>query len=147
MIVLLQRVSEARVVVDGRVTGEIGAGLLAFVCAEPGDLGPVADRLLERVLGYRVFSDQDGKMNRSLIEVGGGLLVVPQFTLAADTRKGLRPGFSSAAPPALGRALFEHFLARAKARHPKVAAGVFGAHMQVSLTNDGPVTIWLRTEA
>jgi len=147
VIALLQRVSEARVVVDGRVTGEIGAGLLAFVCAEPGDTEPVADRLLERVLGYRVFSDQDGKMNRSLIEVGGGLLVVPQFTLAADTRKGLRPGFSSAAPPALGRALFEHFLARAKARHPKVGAGVFGAHMQVSLTNDGPVTIWLRTDA
>lgn len=146
MIALIQRVSEARVTVDGAVTGAIGAGLLALVCAEPGDTETTAQRLLDKVLHYRVFADEAGRMNRSLAEVGGGLLLVPQFTLAADTRKGLRPSFSSAAPPALGRRLFDHMLARARVLHPSVGAGVFGVHMQVALVNDGPVTLWLRVE-
>jgi len=143
---LLQRVSEARVDVDGQTTGEIGSGLLVLVCAEPGDSESTAERLLDRLLNYRVFSDEAGKMNRSLVDVRGGLLLVPQFTLAADTRKGLRPSFSSAASPALGERLFAHIVDRARRSHPRVGAGVFGAHMRVALVNDGPVTIWLRVD-
>ena len=146
MIGLLQRVSEARVDVDGQTTGEIGPGLLVLVCAEPGDSESTAERLLDRLLNYRVFSDEAGKMNRSLVDVRGGLLLVPQFTLAADTRKGLRPSFSSAASPALGERLFAHIVDRARRSHPGVGAGVFGAHMRVALVNDGPVTIWLRVD-
>jgi D-tyrosyl-tRNA(Tyr) deacylase len=143
---LLQRVSHARVEVAGATVGAIERGLLVLVCAERGDTRAQADRLLERLLGYRVFSDAEGKMNLSLQQVGGGLLLVPQFTLAADTSKGTRPSFSPAAPPELGRALFDHMLARARQMHAVVAAGQFGADMQVGLTNDGPVTIWLRIE-
>jgi D-tyrosyl-tRNA(Tyr) deacylase len=144
MIGLLQRVSQARVEVGGEVIGAIGRGLMVLVCAERGDGETEAERLLERLLNYRVFSDPDGKMNLSLRDVQGGLLLVPQFTLAADTRKGNRPSFTPAAAPDDGRRLFEHMLARARALHPDVAAGRFGADMQVTLTNDGPVTIWLR---
>ena len=146
MIGLLQRVSHARVDVGGVTIGAIDRGLLVLVCAERGDTTAEADRLLERLLNYRVFSDGEGKMNLSLQQVHGGLLLVPQFTLAADTRKGNRPSFTPAAPPEQGRALFEHTLAHARARYAPVAAGEFGADMQVSLTNDGPVTIWLRVE-
>lgn len=144
MIALLQRVSEARVVVEGRTVGEIGRGLMVLLGVEAGDTAAEADRLIERLLHYRVFSDADGKMNLSLRDVSGGLLLVPQFTLAADTRKGLRPSFSTAAPPAAGLALFNHALARASAMHAPVAQGSFGADMKVSLTNDGPVTFWLQ---
>lgn len=144
MIGLLQRVTQARVDVDGETIGAIGKGLLVLVCAERGDVEGNADRLLERLLSYRVFSDAAGKMNLSLRDVQGGLLLVPQFTLAADTRSGNRPSFTPAAPPADGERLFDHMLARARALHAPVAAGRFGADMQVSLTNDGPVTIWLR---
>lgn len=146
MIALLQRVLEARVDVDETCVGAIGAGLLVFVCAEPEDDPDTAARLLERLLDYRVFADGDGRMNRSLRQTGGALLLVPQFTLAADTRRGTRPGFSRAAPPAHGLRLFEHLLGQARARHPAVAAGRFGAHMRVALVNDGPVTFWLRME-
>ena len=146
MIGLLQRVAQARVEVDGVSVGAIGAGLLVLVCAERGDSEAEADRLLERLLGYRVFGDADGKMNLSLREVRGGLLLVPQFTLAADTHKGMRPSFTPAAAPADGERLFDYFVAKARASYPAVEAGRFGAHMQVSLTNDGPVTIWLRVE-
>lgn len=144
MIALLQRVSAAQVVVDGHVIGSIGAGLLVLVGVEAGDTAAEADRLLDRLLDYRVFTDEAGKMNRSLRQMDGGLLLVPQFTLAADTRKGLRPGFSSAAAPEEGKALFERMVMRACQAHPAVAQGEFGAHMQVSLTNDGPVTFWLQ---
>jgi D-aminoacyl-tRNA deacylase len=144
MIGLLQRVLQARVEVDGTSVGAIGAGLMVLVCAERGDGEAEADRLLERVLGYRVFADAEGKMNLSLREVRGGLLLVPQFTLAADTHKGMRPSFTPAAPPEEGERLFDYFAAKARVAHPKVETGRFGAHMQVSLTNDGPVTIWLR---
>lgn len=144
MIGLLQRVSQARVEVGGETVGAIGKGLLVLVCAERGDVDANADRLLERLLDVRVFSDEAGKMNRSLRDVQGGLLLVPQFTLAADTRSGNRPSFTPAAPPADGERLFDHTLARAQALHTPVAAGRFGADMQVSLTNDGPVTLWLR---
>ncbi|HMM74465.1 MAG TPA: D-aminoacyl-tRNA deacylase [Gammaproteobacteria bacterium] len=147
MIGLLQRVREAAVGVDGREVARIGQGLLVFVGVQPADTPDTADRLLERLLDYRVFADDAGRMNLSLREIGGGLLLVPQFTLAADTAKGLRPSFSSAAPPALGRALFEHLVARARTRHPLVASGVFGADMQVALVNDGPVTFWLEVAA
>jgi len=143
---LLQRVSRASVGVGRETIGEVGRGILAFVCAEPGDTERTAERLLERLLGYRVFSDGAGKMNLSLKDVSGGLLLVPQFTLAADTTKGMRPSFSSAAPPEAGRSLFDHMVARAGSLHAPVAAGRFGAHMQVSLVNDGPVTFWLRVE-
>jgi len=146
MIVLLQRVSSASVVVDGAVIGAIGAGLLCLVCAERGDGEAQADALLAKLLGYRVFSDDAGKMNRSVADVGGGLLLVPQFTLAADTRSGARPSFTPAAVPEVGRRLFEHFVRQAEARHPVVASGSFGAHMQVTLTNDGPVTFWLQVK-
>jgi len=144
MIALLQRVSQARVEVDGASVGAIGPGLLVFVCAERGDGEAEADRLLARVLGYRVFADAEGKMNLSLIDVQGGLLLVPQFTLAADTHKGMRPSFTPAALPADGERLFDYFVGRARAAYTAVETGRFGAHMQVSLTNDGPVTIWLR---
>jgi D-aminoacyl-tRNA deacylase len=145
MIGLLQRVSEAQVAIDGQVVGSIGPGLLVLVGVRPADDEPAATRLLERLLKYRVFADADGKMNLSLTQVGGGLLLVPQFTLAADTRKGLRPGFSTAAAPAVGRPLFERLVAAARKQHDRVECGVFGAHMQVSLVNDGPVTIWLES--
>ena len=146
MIGLLQRVTQARVEVGGNTVGAIGKGLLVLICAERGDTEGEADRLLERLLNHRVFSDADGKMNLSVRDVGGGLLLVPQFTLAADTKRGNRPSFTPAAPPELGRALFEHMLARALAMHSPVASGRFGADMQVTLTNDGPVTIWLRID-
>jgi D-aminoacyl-tRNA deacylase len=144
MIGLLQRVSHARVDVAGTCVGAIDQGLAVLVCAERGDGETEADRLLERLLNYRVFPDADGKMNLSLRDVGGGLLLVPQFTLAADTHKGNRPSFTPAAPPERGLALFEHMLAQARAVHAPVASGRFGADMQVTLTNDGPVTIWLQ---
>lgn len=144
MIGLLQRVSAARVVVDGATVGEIDRGLLVLLGVESADTVAEADRLLERLLNYRVFSDEAGKMNLSLRDVAGGLLLVPQFTLAADTHKGLRPGFSTAAPPERGRVLFDHMVARAQALHSCVAQGRFGADMQVTLTNDGPVTFWLQ---
>ena len=145
MIGLLQRVSQASVTVEGRLVGAIGAGLLVLVGVLPTDDEDDGRQLLERVLQYRIFADETGRMNRSLRDIGGGLLLVPQFTLAADTAKGLRPGFSTAAPPALGERLFQALLAEATQRHQPVAAGEFGAHMQVSLVNDGPVTFWLET--
>jgi D-tyrosyl-tRNA(Tyr) deacylase len=144
VIALLQRVSMARVVIDGATVGAIERGLLVLLGVEAGDGAAGADRLLERLLNYRVFNDGAGKMNLSLRDVGGGLLLVPQFTLAADTRKGLRPGFSTAAPPETGRVLFEHVVNQARQTHAPVATGRFGADMQVTLTNDGPVTFWLR---
>lgn len=144
MIALLQRVSMAQVAIDGATVAAIGRGLLVLLGVEAGDSTAEADRLLDRVLNYRVFSDPAGKMNLSLRDVGGGLLLVPQFTLAADTRKGLRPGFSTAAPPEQGRVLFEHVVTQARRAHAQVATGRFGADMQVSLTNDGPVTFWLQ---
>ena len=144
MIGLLQRVSAAQVVVDGAAVAAIERGLLVLVGIEPGDSGAQADRLLERLLGYRVFPDAAGKMNLSLRDIGGGLLLVPQFTLAADTRKGARPSFSTAAPPEAGRLLFEYLVERGRAVYPGTRNGRFGADMKVTLTNDGPVTFWLR---
>ena len=141
MIGLLQRVREAGVEVAGEVVGQIGPGLLALVCAEQGDGQPQADKLLAKMLKLRIFADAAGKMNLNLQDVGGGLLLVSQFTLAADTSRGNRPGFSAAAPPEQGRQLFDVVLACARARHAPVAAGVFGADMQVHLVNDGPVTV------
>ena len=141
MIALAQRVAHAAVRVDGRSVGAIGRGLLVFVCAEPADDETLADRLVERLLKLRVFADAAGKMNRSVVDVGGALLVVSQFTLAADLSGGRRPSFSGAAPAAQGRALYERVLATARSRHPLVEAGEFGAHMEVELVNDGPVTI------
>jgi D-tyrosyl-tRNA(Tyr) deacylase len=144
MIALIQRVSQARVYSEGELLGEIGAGTLALVCAERGDRRAQADALLAKLLAYRVFADDAGRMNRNLREVGGGLLLVPQFTLAADTNAGTRPSFTPAAPPELGRELYQHFVAAARREHPVVASGRFGAMMQVELVNDGPVTFWLR---
>ncbi len=144
MIGLLQRVSSARVSVAGSVIGEIGEGLLVLVCAEPGDSAASAARLLERILAYRVFPDGVGKMNRSLKDTGGGLLLVPQFTLAADTKSGTRPSFSSAAPPELARQLFAELVELARRAHAPVASGRFGERMSVSLVNEGPVTFWLQ---
>lgn len=149
MIALIQRVTQAQVRVGTRVTGEIGPGLLALVCAERGDSEAVADKLVAKMLGYRVFGDAAGKMNLPLSNIdgagrAGGLLLVSQFTLAADTDSGLRPSFTPAAPPEDGRRLFDYFVAAARARHPLVETGEFGAEMQVSLVNDGPVTFWLR---
>ncbi len=141
MIALVQRVAEARVAVAGRVVGAIGRGALLFVCAEPDDSEAVADRLIAKVLGLRIFADSAGKMNLDLATIGGGLLVVSQFTLAADTSRGHRPGFSAAAGAELGRRLYERALATARQLHGDVASGEFGADMQVSLVNDGPVTI------
>lgn len=143
MIGLLQRVSSAAVRVDTEPVGEIGPGLLVLLGVQAGDTEAEADRLLERLLTYRVFDDGDGRMNRSLLDTGGGLLLVSQFTLAAETRKGTRPGFSTAAPPAEGERLYEYVVAHARGRVGRVATGQFGARMQVSLVNDGPVTFWL----
>ena len=140
---LIQRVSHASVVVDGETVGEIENGLLLLLGVEKDDTPEKANKLLEKVLKYRVFSDDDGKMNRSLTDTGGGLLVVSQFTLVADTRKGLRPSFSSGASPALGEELYDYFVSEAKQRHATVACGRFGADMKVSLLNDGPVTFML----
>lgn len=145
MIALLQRVSSAQVVVDGKVLGAIANGLLVFLCAEPDDTTAVLDRFLNRLLDYRIFSDDAGKMNLSVRAVGGGVLLIPQFTLAADTRSGLRPSFTSAAPPALGEQLFAAAWQRLQHLHQPVACGRFGADMQVTLTNDGPATFWLRS--
>jgi D-aminoacyl-tRNA deacylase len=141
VIALVQRVARAAVSVAGERVGAIGAGLLVFVCAEPADDEAIAERLVERLLKLRIFSDAAGKMNRSVVDVAGGLLVVSQFTLAAELSGGNRPSFSGAAPAAQGRSLYERVLAAARARHPVVEAGVFGAEMQVELVNDGPVTI------
>lgn len=145
MIGLLQRVTEAQVAVGREIIGAINAGLLVLVGVERGDSETQADRLLERLLGYRVFADAEGKMNRSVREIDGGLLLVPQFTLAANTQKGMRPSFAPAAPPAEGERLFAYLQKQASQHHAPVAAGRFGAHMRVSLVNDGPVTFWLRT--
>ncbi len=147
MIALLQRVSEARVDIDGQTVGAIGAGLLVLLCAEPDDTEAVGERMLAKVLKLRIFGDEAGRMNRSVQDVGGGLLIVSQFTLAADTKGGNRPGFTGAAPPALGEALYEAFVRAARAAHPVVATGRFGADMKVRLVNDGPVTIPLRIAA
>lgn len=144
MIALLQRVSHASVVVDGSTVGAIEAGLLVLLCAEKGDSEKEADALLAKLLAYRVFSDEAGKMNRSLTDVAGGLLLVPQFTLAADTNSGTRPSFTPAAKPEDGLRLFTYVEQQARARHAIVASGQFGADMKVSLTNDGPVTFWLQ---
>ena len=151
MISLIQRVSEARVVVSGQTVGQIGAGLLVLVCAERGDGQAQADKLLDKILKLRIFGDDAGKMNRSVQDLdgrgsAGGLLLVSQFTLAADTRSGNRPGFSNAAAPDEGRRLYDYFVDRARAAHPVVQTGQFGADMQVHLVNDGPVTIPLRIE-
>ncbi len=143
MIALIQRVLEARVLVAGEQVGAIGSGILALVGVEKEDGEAQARRLCERVLGYRIFADAQGKMNLSLADTGGGLLAVPQFTLVADTHKGARPSFSSAAPPAEGEKLFEYFVAIARGAHPLVQTGRFGADMKVHLVNDGPVTFWL----
>lgn len=143
MISLLQRVLEAEVRVNGSVIASIGTGLLAFIAVCPNDSAASGEKLLHRILNYRIFGDKDGKMNLNLRQVAGDLLLVPQFTLAADTRHGLRPGFSTAAAPELGRHLFEEFVANARRLHARVGSGAFGADMQVALVNDGPVTFWL----
>ncbi len=145
MIALIQRVLKAQVCIAGEMTASIQGGLLALIGVRPADTDKHARRLVERILHYRVFDDAAGRMNRSLIDVEGGLLLVPQFTLAADTHTGTRPGFSTAAPPDLARTLFELAVDEARARHRHVERGVFGADMQVSLINDGPVTIWLES--
>ena len=145
MIGLLQRVRSARVEVESRNVGTIERGLLVFVGVEQGDNESKADRLLERLLGYRVFPDADGRMNLSVREIAGGLLLVPQFTLAADTEKGMRPSFTPAAAPVEGQRLFGYLVERARTQHAPVATGIFGADMQVTLTNDGPVTFWLKS--
>jgi D-tyrosyl-tRNA(Tyr) deacylase len=145
MIGLIQRVSRAAVSTEGRRLGAIGPGTLALIGVRRGDDRAAADRLLERLLAYRIFADAAGRMNVSLRERGGGLLLVPQFTLAADTHQGTRAGFSAAAPPENARALFDYLVGAAQARHSPVACGEFGAHMQVELVNDGPVTFWLES--
>lgn len=147
MIALLQRVSCADVVVEGKQIAAINQGLLVLVGIERGDSEQQADRLLERVLGYRVFADSEGKMNLNVQDINGGVLLVPQFTLAADTQKGMRPSFTPAADPDTGQTLFEYLLAQARACYAEVGSGEFGADMQVSLTNDGPVTFWLQVTA
>jgi len=144
MIGLLQRVSNARVEVDEQIIGEIEQGLLVLVGVEKNDQHSQADRLLERLLSYRVFADEADKMNLSVQDINGGLLLVPQFTLPADTRKGTRPSFTPAAPPEQGRQLFNYLLQQAENKHSLVASGQFGANMQVHLLNDGPVTFWLQ---
>jgi D-tyrosyl-tRNA(Tyr) deacylase len=145
MIGLLQRVSHASVSVEGSLIGKIDRGLVVFVGIEKNDSEANADRLLQRLLGYRVFADKQNKMNLSLLDVHGGLLLIPQFTLPADTRKGMRPSFSSAAPPEFGKRLFDYLLEKASESYELVEAGQFAADMQVTLTNDGPVTFWLQT--
>ncbi|MEY4932926.1 MAG: hypothetical protein RLZZ403_1246 [Pseudomonadota bacterium] len=144
MIGLLQRVTDAQVRVAGNTVGAIGGGLLVLVGVEKDDTDAVAEKLLERIVTYRVFSDESGRMNLDLLERQGGLLLVPQFTLAAETSKGRRPGFSTAATPEQGRQRFDHLVSCARQRIGTVATGVFGAHMEVRLTNDGPVTFWLQ---
>lgn len=144
MLALLQRVRQARVEVDGHTIGQIDAGLLVLVCAERGDTEAIADKLLAKILKLRIFADEAGKMNRSVQDVGGGLLIVSQFTLAADTTGGNRPGFGNAAPPDEGRRLYDYFVEQARASHPIVQTGQFAADMQVHLVNDGPVTIPMR---
>ncbi|BDU59233.1 D-aminoacyl-tRNA deacylase [Limnohabitans sp. MORI2] len=138
---VLQRVSEARVVVDGQTVGEIGQGLVVLLCAEKGDTEATGQKMLDKILKLRVFYDDAGKMNRSVTDVQGGLLIVSQFTLAADTSSGTRPSFTSAAPADEGRRLYDAFVAQAKSRHALVQTGIFGADMKVHLVNDGPVTI------
>jgi D-tyrosyl-tRNA(Tyr) deacylase len=145
MIALLQRVAQASVEVEGRIVGRIDGGILALIGVRREDTSADAERLLERVLGYRVFEDAEGRMNLSLRDTGGGLLLVSQFTLAADTRKGMRAGFSTAAAPEKARELFDRFVTQARAAHRPVAVGEFGARMRVSLINDGPVTFWLES--
>lgn len=145
MISLLQRVSQASVTVNNQEIGRIGKGLLVLLCAEKNDTEKEADLLLNRLLGYRVFSDENDKMNLSVTAIGGELLIVPQFTLAADTKSGTRPSFSPAAPPDIGKKLFDYFISQAKLKLPGIQSGQFGADMKVSLTNDGPVTFWLDT--
>jgi D-tyrosyl-tRNA(Tyr) deacylase len=144
MLVLLQRVKEARVDVAGQTIGAIQQGLLVLLCAERGDSEAGADKLLAKILKLRIFSDEAGKMNKSVVDVGGGLLIVSQFTLAADTSSGNRPSFTNAAPPDEGRRLYDYFVAQVRASHPVVQTGQFAADMQVSLVNDGPVTIPMR---
>ena len=147
MIGLIQRVRSARVEIDGNSVAEIGPGLLVFVCARQGDSERTADRLLERILGYRIFPDSGGKMNRSVRDISGGVLLVPQFTLAADTSSGMRPSLGTALAPEPAERLFRYLAERAGAAHGAVACGRFGADMQVSLVNDGPVTFWLEVPA
>ena len=147
MITVLQRVSEASVRVDGETIGQIGHGLLVLLCAEQGDTDAVADKLLAKILKLRIFADEAGKMNRSVQDVGGGLLVVSQFTLAADVAGGNRPSFTQAAAPGEGRRLYEHFVAKAQVEHPVVQTGRFAADMKVALVNDGPITIPIRMAA
>ncbi|MCA3236652.1 MAG: D-aminoacyl-tRNA deacylase [Curvibacter sp.] len=144
MLALLQRVRQARVEVDGQSVGAIGAGLLVFVCAERGDTESTGNKLLAKILKLRIFADEAGKMNRSVVDVAGGLLIVSQFTLAADTAGGNRPSFTNAAPPDEGRRLYDRFVAQARTLHSKVQTGQFAADMQVHLVNDGPVTISMR---
>jgi D-tyrosyl-tRNA(Tyr) deacylase len=144
MIALLQRVTQAFVIVEGKETGRIEVGLMTLIGVERNDTEANADRLLQRLLSYRVFADDQGKMNRSVSDIQGGLLLVPQFTLAADTRSGTRPGFSTAASPDHAKALFDYFVSKARTSHAMVATGSFGADMKVTLTNDGPVTFWLQ---
>jgi D-tyrosyl-tRNA(Tyr) deacylase len=144
MMGLLQRVTFAEVLVEGQHVASINDGLVVLIGVERGDAEAEADRLAERLIGYRVFADQDGKMNLSVADVNGALLLVPQFTLPADTNKGTRPSFTPAAPPDQGERLFDYLVKRAKARHPQVETGRFGAHMAVTLTNDGPVTFMLQ---
>ncbi len=144
MLALLQRVKEARVEIAGEAVSAIGAGLLVLVCAERGDTEALGDKLLAKILKLRIFSDEQGKMNKSVVDVGGGLLIVSQFTLAADTTGGNRPSFTNAAPPDEGRRLYDYFVEQARASHPVVQTGQFAADMQVHLVNDGPVTIPMR---
>lgn len=147
MQVLIQRVREARVDIAGETVGQIAQGLLVLVCAERGDTAQVADKLLDKILKLRIFSDAAGRMNLSVQDVQGGLLLVSQFTLAADLSSGNRPSFTAAAEPALARSLYEHMVAQAQLKHPIIATGVFAADMQVALVNDGPVTIPMRLAA
>jgi D-aminoacyl-tRNA deacylase len=147
MMALLQRVSEARVEIAGETVGSVGQGLLVLLCAEPDDTEAVGEKMLAKILKLRIFGDAAGKMNLSVQDIAGGLLIVSQFTLAADTKSGNRPGFTAAAPPALGEALYDAFVKAARAAHPVVHTGRFGADMKVYLVNDGPVTIPLQIRA
>lgn len=144
MIGLLQRVKSASVTVDGQVIGSAGQGLLVLVCAEKGDTQEQSEKLAKKVLAYRIFEDENGKMNKSLTDIGGDILIVSQFTLAAETSKGLRPSFTPAADPETGKKLYEHFVYKVKESGLRTETGEFGAYMQVALVNDGPVTIWLK---
>ena len=146
MIALIQRVSHASVVVDGNTIGEIAQGVLAFIGVEKNDTEAEASRLLDKILSYRIFADSDDKMNLSVQDINGGVLLVPQFTLAADTQKGNRPSFSSAAPPALGEQLFNNLVEQARNKYQKIETGKFGADMKISLLNNGPVTFWLQVK-